>query len=339
MPIYYRADSRPPEEIFRDGFKPIFYSEHLVDYSIPKWWQRGIRFNYDEISVSEAENSKVVCMTTRFESAPIFPVDNTTSMYVYCIELPEDNVFNFYDYQLKEARQYLPEIVNSGVVAVGLCGYEAFTMAVKPENIIGVVKCERSELKPLTAGTQVYDCQYRFMVPFDRKFRPDSTLMLNSNFKDLNSSFAKEAVENIKTKLNIEENTTSIESAILEAGLPKPTTKSLFKVHLSKGNIIEASKSIFFTLYHLLKYVFKCLPFIKKYENKKTLSPEVIYRNGTCIEPDRDILSSSPVVQHARPLHAVDYARDNSFSGGFAQNQDSPIKKTRATSRVVYGSR
>lgn len=323
MPIYYRADARSPEEIFHSGFKPRFFYQSLQDYTKLEWWRTGVRINFDPECVSEAESSNVVCMTTCFESAPIFPVDNTISTYVYIIELPDNEVYNFHNYQLQEAKDRLGVDGNSGVVAVGLCAYEAFTLLVKPENIIGVVKCERSELKPQTAGTQVYDSKYKFMIPFDRNFTVDPILILNSNFKNNNSILVNEAIENVKARLNNEYATTSIASAIDKAGLPKPTSKSLFRLHLSKGNIIEALKSVVMSVYHSIKYAFTCLYNIICKTKKSPKPTEVTHYNVTNIEPDVDNLSSFPSMLHAQPVHAARHVTEDGFNRTKQEIKDS----------------
>lgn len=115
-------------------------------------------------------------MTTKFNSAPIFPVDIAIGgdTYVYAIFLPEDKIFDLHAYQLKQANELcsFDKDANSGYVAVGLCGYEAFTIEIKPSDIIAAVKCERSALIAQSVGLKVYATHdYKsYVIPFDRDF-------------------------------------------------------------------------------------------------------------------------------------------------------------------------
>lgn len=91
MAIYYRADTRSPEEIFEKGFSPR-------NEKGEKWWidalqlEKAGKVGIDK-KASDAVSENTVCMTTKFESAALFPYDNDKSvgehLYIYAITLPD----------------------------------------------------------------------------------------------------------------------------------------------------------------------------------------------------------------------------------------------------------
>jgi hypothetical protein len=92
MTIYYRSDTRSPEEIFAKGFSPLRDKGEA-------WWihaaqveaQQG-KFGIDN-KASDATSEFTVCMSTKFESAALFPHGDNKSVgehvYIYAIALPD----------------------------------------------------------------------------------------------------------------------------------------------------------------------------------------------------------------------------------------------------------
>jgi hypothetical protein len=262
MPIFYRADTRSPEDIFNFGFTPR--GRLLNQPSQDKnWYKFGINSQYHRNAVADANSYFVTCMTTKFNSAPIFPVDVATGgdTYVYAISLPEEEVFDLYAYQIRQARDIcaMDGDSNSGYVAVGLCGYEAFTPEVKPDNIIAAVKCTRSSLKAQSAGLKVHATHdYRnYMIPFDRDFKVGSNIFKNKNFNPNNNveklAIQQEIIQDLEKKLDQSYTTTSISEAVIAGGLPAPKSEALFMVHLRGGYIRSAIWSVFVSISEAFK--------------------------------------------------------------------------------------
>lgn len=85
-PVFaFRSDTRHPEEIFREGFSPRLRS------SSPRWWEAAVRFPHfgKGHRAIDCHPAKAVCLSTRFESAVLFPTtENAPDTYVYFVALP-----------------------------------------------------------------------------------------------------------------------------------------------------------------------------------------------------------------------------------------------------------
>lgn len=90
MPIYFRADERPPEVVFKEGFTP------RKEGTGENWWRYALglhgevsgKFGIDNRS-SDAISEYTVCMSSKLESTPMFPITGGKEIYIYAIALPE----------------------------------------------------------------------------------------------------------------------------------------------------------------------------------------------------------------------------------------------------------
>jgi len=328
MPVFYRADTRSPEEIFKYGFSPR--SGRLKERALTdkQWWRSGITFTFDTSCVSDANSSNVICMTTKFNSAPIFPVDVATSgdTYVYAIFIPEEKIFDLHAHQLEQAKRIcaVDKESNSGYVAVGLCGYEAFTPEVKPSDIIAAVKCERSALKAQSAGMQVYATHnYKsYMIPFDRDFKVGAQVFKNKNFNAENTvettSIQQQIIKDFETKLNQNNKTTSIAEAVIADGLSHPKTESLFMVHIRGGYIRSAIRSVFVSIYEGLKNlgnaILSC--FGKSQNSNDVQVPAIVELDITNVDP---VMEEENSILNSTSPRAMLYAKESFEQSQLAQ--------------------
>lgn len=246
MPIYYRSDTRPPEEIFKHGFVP---RKKLHNFG-KDWWKYGIKFNSSD-TTSEAEKSLVVCMTTNFRSALIFPTRfGEDEVYVYAISLPkalkaggnqfgnaeshdhiDSQVFDLHSYQVSEAHANWNRNKerNVGFIAWSLHAYEAFTFIVEAKNIIYAIKCKRFDFFPDTAGRLIFSQDDRFTNLFDRAFKVNSLIYVNDNCTlDDRLSEKEMCIAYYKQLANGEYKTTSTSEGLAGMELPAPKQERLF---------------------------------------------------------------------------------------------------------------
>lgn len=105
--LYFRSDTRTPEEIFRMGFSSTFeslFKERIRDDNTkPEWWLEAIKSRAFsgkcgiDIKSSDADGSCCVCMTRRLESAALFPLGDIETTYIYVIALPESTAVRYKD--------------------------------------------------------------------------------------------------------------------------------------------------------------------------------------------------------------------------------------------------
>lgn len=164
--VYWRSDTRSPEEIFNTGFK-------AQSPKSDNFWKESLRVD-DRDGTCDAISSNCVCMTTNFASAGIFPVTKMSDVvYFYAIALPmplkinsskeldngssipvnsEQAVIDLHSFQTayaynrtknidKNATQYRYRILNE---CRFLYAYEAIASRVDTKNIIGAIKVLRS---------------------------------------------------------------------------------------------------------------------------------------------------------------------------------------------------
>ncbi len=266
MPIYYRGDSRHPHEVFKDGFTPR--SEPLVHGK--NWWQTAIRVSSSNTN-SESKRSLVVCLTTNFRSAVLFPVkDGEDEMFVYAISLPDSckvkfneleeiescrnidsPVFDLHFFQVAEvfANWNRNKDRNIGYVACSLCAFEAFTPNIDAKHIICAIKCKRSSFFPNTAGRSVYSQDDRFTNLFDRNFIVDNTIYVNNSCSlDDRESEKEMCVESYKQLANGRYTTTPTSHGLGGLELPSPKQERLFIFYLRTYNFKAAIKSLITSL-------------------------------------------------------------------------------------------
>ena len=160
--FYFRSDTRNPEEIFLNGFSPR--KESKVD---SEWAMSCLTSASEEdlkkegIKQVDADSNACVCISTKFESAAIFPVGDSSSdqTYIYILNLSntikEKNIFDLHNLQTAYARNNI-EIFQSKKDSLkekqasiedtffSLYSYELFTDYIPAESIIGAVKISRS---------------------------------------------------------------------------------------------------------------------------------------------------------------------------------------------------
>ena len=297
MRLYYRSDTRPPETIFLEGFTPRNELVKNLD-SKQKWWMFGLQQTtpYGNIAVSDlhldpltkqtmdAASNYVICMTSEFEAAPIFPIlpdastgDPYSEIYVYVIALPDaiypDNkecpdieVFDLHRLQIQQAKQILKNHPqeNPAFVTQGLCGYEAFAKKVKPQEIICAVKCKRSDLLPKTAGLEVFTSTENYAQPFDRSFQMGHEIFYNSHYVEREEGLKEAASKKLRAvKQKGIQQTKSVIDALKESGIEyeeKYVKRStLFWNELVHLNFIGATLSVFDSIRYFFISLFKFL--------------------------------------------------------------------------------
>ncbi|CEK11707.1 hypothetical protein [Legionella hackeliae] len=213
--IYFRSDSRPPEEIFKTGFTP------RVDYD-DSWWLEAIKYRGYKNNCGinnqaiDANAEACICLTTKLESAPIFPL-NDEDTYLYAVILPDPTpidypstidsqmpilvktaetptdtknlVIDLHSFQAKQAKNIYHFFAKHDVeheklttyAGWPLYAYEAIAYQVPSSAIVGAVKCFRSALN----NTIEVTCDYIDESPkksLDRKFSLDKNIILNPHF-------------------------------------------------------------------------------------------------------------------------------------------------------------
>lgn len=209
--LYYRADTRPPEQIFANGFFP-----RTPEYA-DNWWKEAIKcrgysddcgINYQAI---DADPSVCVCITTKLESAPIFPLNNE-DCYIYALALPEPTkveylekgdgrvklsrttqtpldpkeiIIDLHDLQSIQAsnscRFFKHQLKNiSAYAGWALYAYEALAYKIPPQSIICAVQCKRQKKEP---PIQI-DCPLgkHPKTSEDKKFVVTSNIIENNHF-------------------------------------------------------------------------------------------------------------------------------------------------------------
>ncbi|PWY54170.1 hypothetical protein DGG96_18330 [Legionella qingyii] len=202
--VYYRSDKRPPEFIFKEGFSPRI-KEFEAD-----WWREAIQYRgYDNDRginnrAVDADPAVCVCMSTKFESAAIFPLNNDDT-YIYAIALPDltqieyvgskgevslsknpntpaDNkeiVVDLNGLQTVQARN-INEFFNFSMpVSAGwpLYAYEALAYRVLPRSVICAIKCTRKEVEEEFNNSDLNLTKY-----LDKKIILTGPVIKNLNF-------------------------------------------------------------------------------------------------------------------------------------------------------------
>lgn len=96
MAIYYRSDTRNPDEIFKNGFSPSKDTGN-------DWIKNAIHLKQTEQYLQsgepvDASSEHCVCLTSKFESAALFPTDDRSKeTYIYVISLPDASKVKFKD--------------------------------------------------------------------------------------------------------------------------------------------------------------------------------------------------------------------------------------------------
>lgn len=205
--VYWRSDTRKPEEIFNTGFKVRSPTNEQ------NWWKRSIRSSFGEIMPPDAEITACVCMSSSFNGAASFPFDETKETYIYAIALPEaqkitqshelvqqtqistkDTVIDLHSHQTEKVRiilenhqqEYTKNPNMALVTSMPLCAYEAMAYEVKPENIIAAAKLTRSNPKKQFLKIQMHGQNVCLETAF-YEFQLDPKIIINSNFQGVQS--------------------------------------------------------------------------------------------------------------------------------------------------------
>lgn len=209
--LYYRSDTRSPEQIFEQGFSP-----KLPEFQ-NEWWKEAIKSKgyIDDLGIDyravDSDPSVCVCMTTKLESAPIFPLGNE-DCYIYAMALPKftqveyidegngginlsrteetpldpkNMVIDLHNLQSKQAgnicRFFGNHIKNLGIYAGWpLYAYEALAYRALPQSIICAIRCQR----------EIFDSQIevdcllgkKSKLTADKKFIFTGSIIENKNF-------------------------------------------------------------------------------------------------------------------------------------------------------------
>lgn len=255
---FFRGDSREPDGpsgVFQTGFTPTNHAKNQSK-EVEQWQQAAIRDNTGQ--TSDAFYPDVVCVSSRMESAAMFPLSdkNKDECYVYIIKLPsegklpmehvsgKDNrrlndagvvFFDLHQLQTSEAKSLMgddPEI-NSGFVGIGLFGYETFANYIPKEFIVCALKCERKMVEQskqeafanLGTTKRMFDLddnsgELRYMVPPEREFTPVE-ILVNPNC-GLSQQEIDAEVEHYRSLLNQPLRTTPVEYGLGGKTLPNP---------------------------------------------------------------------------------------------------------------------
>ncbi len=217
MPLYFRSDTRPPDIIFYEGFNPW---ENYGD----DWWVEALKLSgyqntrgINNKSI-DANLEAAICLTTKFESAPIFPIAKAEDFtYVYILALPEaikacyasergdielvsadkmpkkttDMVIDLHSLQVTQTANivtfFKPHAEKDEPLAAyagwPLYAYEAIAHHVSPQNIIGAIRIHRHAIDP----TQQLKITSPAISPaekssLDRTFNLDGDLVDNPLF-------------------------------------------------------------------------------------------------------------------------------------------------------------
>lgn len=289
--LYFRADTRNPKTIFKAGFVP---RDGISTQYNPTWWQEGIRNAQDPFSLSpkkaadDAQMSKVVCLSKKLESTPLFPIcdqyheDYDSEMYIYIMALPDaklpDNfnipqdgieVFDFEAYQIQEFKEIMENAqvsVNPAIAGYVLSGHEVFAKNVSTENIICAVKCKRSDYA-LMAGLPVYtkakDDDSDFAFTQTRYFEIGHEVFVNDKYSQ-DEQYKNDAIEKLReVKAKGLQPTANVQDALDECGIEynkdQIYTSTYFWQELTslelKMAFFSVLESIYYAAIQLSKYI------------------------------------------------------------------------------------
>lgn len=172
--LYWRSDTRPPEEIFCNGFTPRETNDNLNSGLNLKFQPIDYKNKMQEVMCVDANPAKVISMSTNFSSTSVFPWNpDVTSTYIYAIALPngvpitssyslngsaaaKDAVIDLHSFQVETAAENRNRLIrtfgsdyynNEAEFALLLgstfYGYESYTLEVSPQYIIAAYKVDR----------------------------------------------------------------------------------------------------------------------------------------------------------------------------------------------------
>lgn len=198
---YYRGDSRSPEIIFKTGF---IASKPQTPYSLIKALSTKtfngtmprtlIPSNYNTCA-QDVHPKYVVCLSSKFETAAMFPFRSLCDTYIYALELREaisismrnpyasipvyakvNQVFDLHSLQMQQAdylkkKYHYDEIkFDPKYIGMYLHAYEAFAIEITPKRIIAALKIKRRaipEIEQQHALSIDNDLEKSFAVEFN----------------------------------------------------------------------------------------------------------------------------------------------------------------------------
>ncbi len=136
MPIYYRADSRSPAEIFKDGFSP----REKPKLGEKLWWAEAIRAPHYQDHLGgfsqtvDADSNIAITLSSNLESAALFPLNEEEETYIYAIALPEASKIFYIDNRGDHIPSNIPQYDNGTVkVIVDVADKKNYR---NPENLV-----------------------------------------------------------------------------------------------------------------------------------------------------------------------------------------------------------
>lgn len=206
--LYFRSDRRPPLTIFSEEFQPrnkkvLECPNQAIAEGLAPLNSYNLVPIPEQDSPSTTNYNNAVCISKKFESAAMFPLDDLKPSYIYIISLPKsvnismhtpvssfppllpNQVINLHNLQMEQARHiinYFKSIhVDIDPKKAGWClhAYEMFTPKINAENIIAAVKINRKNL-PIAQDEYVLTIDSRLMPTFAVKFKPTNVIFNRS---------------------------------------------------------------------------------------------------------------------------------------------------------------
>lgn len=183
MNVFFRGDSRPPEEIFENGMEPLA-EDGII---------RLRKFNTKQ--AGDIDPKTAVCVSTNIKSAAMFPIDDKQHgkerwIYIIFSVVGKNISFDTNAWQKKEVKAIVEETHNRKLdvkldeIAWPLYGYEEALFEVASCFIYAAVKCT---IKSRVAET----LQVKFTLG---KMCENKNCMVNVEYK-------QEALKNIEGQL------------------------------------------------------------------------------------------------------------------------------------------
>ncbi len=126
MRLYFRSDTRPPAEIFEQGFKPqalnadgfvvdesLSYEEALSHWSMYSVINPLKHMNSGQ--ATDAYSPGGVCLSTSFEATAMFPSTSSENCYIYVIALPEPKQIHLEDFSKQTYEELRQIMIHNGI--------------------------------------------------------------------------------------------------------------------------------------------------------------------------------------------------------------------------------
>ena len=97
--IYFRGDSRPPSDIFQNGFEK-------------RYPMCPIQYRDFQAGAGDINESTAVCFSTRLEVAALFPLNNQPR-YIYAFYLDDSLVTDTHRLQIQDAERHMARLTGA----------------------------------------------------------------------------------------------------------------------------------------------------------------------------------------------------------------------------------